>query len=94
MDARLFSNSETNGAPLALMGHREQPVLAWLGVRVIGRVNALLASGITRVLIPDILAGYKGNVLDRAFPFFAGDLIKHRPWIAGRAVPTEVETPA
>ena len=61
---------------------------------MIGRLDVLLASGITRVLVPGILAAGKGNVLERAFPCFPVDPFKDCPWNARGAVPTEVEMPA
>ena len=61
---------------------------------VIARLDVLLTSGITRVLIPGILAAFKDNVLERSFPRFPVDLLMRCPWVARVAVPTEVGTPA
>ena len=60
---------------------------------VIARLDVLLASGMTRVLISGILAAFEGNLLERAFPCFPVDLFMRCPWIACDAVPTEIETP-
>jgi hypothetical protein len=60
----------------------------------IARLDVLLASGITRLLIPGILAAFEDNVLERAFPCFPVDLLMRRSWVVRVAVATEIEPPA